>query len=59
MKIVLVVDYFGETTNGTTVTTKLLYNALIRHGHEVKILAGVGNGWKNLFENTSFILFLF
>lgn len=50
MKIVLVVDYFGETTNGTTVTTKLLYNALTRHGHEVKILAGVGNGWKNVYE---------
>ena len=50
MKIVLVVDYFGDSTNGTTVTTKLLHNELVKHGHEVKILCGVGNGWKNVYE---------
>lgn len=50
MKIVLVVDYFGDTTNGTTVTTRLLHDSLVKFGHEVKILCGKGNGWKNVYE---------
>ena len=50
MKIVLVVDYFGDTTNGTTVTTRLLHDSLVKYGHEVKILCGKGNGWDNVYE---------
>lgn len=50
MRIVLVVDYFGDTTNGTTVTTRLLHDSLIKYGHDVRILCGKGNGWNNVYE---------
>ena len=50
MKIVLVVDYFGNTTNGTTMTARHLYKSLEAAGHEVAVLTGVGNGWPNVYE---------
>ena len=50
MKIVLVVDYFGNTTNGTTMTARHLYKQIEARGHEVAVIAGVGNGWPNVYE---------
>jgi len=50
MKIVLVVDYFGNTTNGTTMTARHLYKQLEACGHEVAVITGVGNGWPNVYE---------
>ena len=50
MKIVLVVDYFGNTTNGTTMTARHLYKSLEAAGHEVSVITGVGNGWPNVYE---------
>ena len=56
MKIVLVVDYFGNTTNGTTMTARHLYKSLEAAGHEVAVLTGVGNGWPNVYEmGTAFL----
>ena len=50
MRIVLVIDYFGKTTNGTTMTTRHLVKGLIELGHDVRVLTGVGNGWDNVYE---------
>jgi len=50
MKIVLVVDYFGNTTNGTTMTARHLYKQIEARGHEVAVITGVGNGWPNVYE---------
>ena len=50
MKVVLVVDYFGATTNGTTMTARHLYKSLEAAGHEVAVITGVGNGWPNVYE---------
>lgn len=50
MKIVLVVDYFGDTTNGTTMTARHLYKQLEAAGHEVAVITGKGNGWPNVYE---------
>lgn len=40
MRIVLVVDGYGEENNGTTMTAKRLAATLLAHGHEVRILSG-------------------
>ena len=50
MKIVLVIDYFGNTTNGTTMTARHLYKELEKRGHQVSVLTGEGNGWDNVYE---------
>ncbi len=50
MKIVLVVDYFGDTTNGTTMTARHLYKQIEAAGHEVAVITGKGNGWPNVYE---------
>ena len=50
MKVVLVVDYFGNTTNGTTMTARHLYKQLEANGHEVAVITGAGNGWPNVYE---------
>lgn len=49
MTIVLVIDYFGNTTNGTTMTTRHLVNGLKELGHEVRVLTGTGNNWDNVY----------
>ena len=40
MKIVLVIDQFDDSNNGTTVTARRFAGQLRRRGHEVVILAG-------------------
>ena len=40
MKIVLVVDQFDSSNNGTTVTARRYAEELRKRGHEVTILAG-------------------
>lgn len=50
MKIVLVIDYFGNTTNGTTMTARHLYKQLEANGHQVSVITGEGNGWPNVYE---------
>ena len=50
MKIVLVIDYFGNTTNGTTMTARHLYKQIEAAGHEVVVITGAGNGWPNVYE---------
>lgn len=50
MKIVLVIDYFGNTTNGTTMTARHLYKQIEACGHEVAVITGEGNGWPNVYE---------
>lgn len=63
MKIVLVIDYFGNTTNGTTMTARHLYKQLEKAGHEVAVITGEGNGWKNVYETgivkLPFVQFIF
>ncbi len=50
MKIVVVIDYFGKTTNGTTMTARHLVSRLRAKGHDVRVLTGVGNGWEGVYE---------
>lgn len=63
MKIVLVIDYFGNTTNGTTMTARHLYKQLEKRGHQVSVLTGEGNGWDNVYATgivyVPFIQFIF
>lgn len=39
MKILLVVDQFDDDNNGTTMTARRLYQGLLRHGNEVRIVS--------------------
>ena len=50
MKIVVVIDYFGKTTNGTTMTARHLVSRLRAKGHDVRVLTGVGNDWEGVYE---------
>ncbi len=44
MIITIVVDQYGTTKNGTSVTAQQLAKDLIKKGHEVRILCGKGTG---------------
>ena len=49
MKIVVVIDYFGKTTNGTTMTARHLVSRLRAKGHDVRVLTGIGNDWEGVY----------
>jgi len=58
MNIVIVIDYYGKSTNGTTMTARHLVKGLEALGHNVKVLCGVGNGDENVYatgEDKSFL----
>ena len=44
MIITIVIEQYGVTTNGTSMTAKQLAKTLLQHGHEVRILCGAGEG---------------
>lgn len=44
MVITIVVDQYGVTTNGISMTARQLAKVLLSHGHEVRILCGKGSG---------------
>lgn len=43
MRVLLVIDQFGEANNGTTVSARRFANALSRHGHEVRVVCSRGD----------------
>lgn len=44
MIITIVIEQYGVTNNGISMTAKQLAKVLLCHGHEVRILCGVGSG---------------
>ena len=44
MIITIVIEQYGVTTNGISMTAKQLAKVLLKHGHEVRILCGKGTG---------------
>lgn len=49
MIITLIVDQYGVTTNGTTMTAMQLAETLEKHGHTVRVVAAESNGLPNVF----------
>lgn len=50
MKILFVIDNYGNQTNGTSITAKRFANELIRKGHEVRILSNAKSDEIEVFE---------
>ncbi|HEY8435827.1 MAG TPA: glycosyltransferase [Haloplasmataceae bacterium] len=49
MIITLVVDQYGVTTNGTTMTAMQLAESLEKKGHKVRVVAAEANGHANVY----------
>lgn len=50
MKIVLVIDQYVEGNNGTTMTVRRYSETLLAHGHEVRIICGIGSGKEKIYQ---------